>query len=750
MPNNLSKLPKQPLPDGCEEPHNQIWTAGLIFLHVLLQEAPPKRKKSRAIANQAKRWCTCHRGEIKGWSGSIECEDPECTFVWYHWECLSALERSLAQKYAKWACLDCLFERARQFYTAAPAFWLNGITDLGHEEVIQRQRKVNNIINVVDMWRDQQSGSEYESDCDFRPETVSGSPRKILAGAPRVTVPNGRWSQAYISGKESPPVAAHPRDGPEPPYDDDSIVFSSDSEEGFNDAVAGPEDYDQGGLKEDATDEDVVDESVAVEQEADTSNYDGHRAESCDCEDGISEAAAGEEEADSSIHDEHHDTTPTREGVNGGLHDDNLDDEYSHEIVGDMVGRDEDVDAGKAAADNTSSLEPISPPTCSLQAIHVPDINPISPQLLGNPISTPQVSQQSSARAAGKESLCGQGSFNEPYTFLDESPPPPDDLPRSERRSTAHATEEIEDDTGAHPSASTPPTTASATSARYSAKSLARTSIRDLAAMATTRRAPADIPTPDKSSLVKDEQDLLDSARLWTNHSARVSKDGSINPPRYTLEYTHGRLILWPPSSDATINITCEGHSMPISVELLAKFSSVIEAHKSIAKAKGLDFYTMLDGSTLTINHVTAAVATNCIDYLKGEHLSIKLPDSPVSEADKKTLLEYAHFAHVLTIKPLIMAAMHALVTTIQQYPESFIDHISTANLVGQTTFEGNPAGRLLTKGANDKGGLYLDRAGVARICAFDNVAIARLWEEQKVEFVIPKRAARQAHQMEH
>ena len=128
----------------------------------------------------------------------------------------------LQKKYGIWACLNCLFERALQFFSAFLRVWLDGVTELQHEEIIKRQKKVDNIIDTVDYWIQQQSDSEYDSDYDYLPKIDTASPRQIVAGAPRVTVPNGKWSQAYVLSphcSEPPPVAAKPRHSPQAPYE---------------------------------------------------------------------------------------------------------------------------------------------------------------------------------------------------------------------------------------------------------------------------------------------------------------------------------------------------------------------------------------------------------------------------------------------------------------------------------------------------------------------------------------------------
>ncbi|EXJ60197.1 hypothetical protein A1O7_04349 [Cladophialophora yegresii CBS 114405] len=146
---NLSQLAKEPVPTAFQEPHDQIWMAGLVWLHHVLQEGKAERRTPQRPFEDVKRWCLCPRGDVKGWSGSVQCEDLTCSITWYHWECLTELDQVLAQKYQTWACLRCLFQRALQFFTHFLESWLNGVTGLEHTAITNRLQKVVDEINLT-------------------------------------------------------------------------------------------------------------------------------------------------------------------------------------------------------------------------------------------------------------------------------------------------------------------------------------------------------------------------------------------------------------------------------------------------------------------------------------------------------------------------------------------------------------------------------------------------------------------------
>jgi hypothetical protein len=200
LPPNLLEIAKEPVPATFEHPHDQIWMAGLVWLHHSLQEGSVKRKIPKTHSEPAKNWCICRGGDMKRMPRSVRCEDPTCSIVWYHWECLSDLERVLAKKHKTWACLRCLFQRALQFFTQFPQSWQKGVTGLEDPAITNELQKiVDDIKLTVERWEMQQ----VDSDSDYHPEVDVNKPRRIVSSAPRVYVPNGRWSQARSVSPQS-------------------------------------------------------------------------------------------------------------------------------------------------------------------------------------------------------------------------------------------------------------------------------------------------------------------------------------------------------------------------------------------------------------------------------------------------------------------------------------------------------------------------------------------------------------------
>lgn len=94
-------------------------------------------------------------------------------------------------------------------------------------------------------------------------------------------------------------------------------------------------------------------------------------------------------------------------------------------------------------------------------------------------------------------------------------------------------------------------------------------------------------------------------------------------------------------------------------------------------------------------------VLTTALDFLKGECLSIALPsaNNPLTTTQKLSLIQYTHLAHILCVQPLQNAAMHALCTSILRRPQDWSDTWAVADLLNESTFEGNPARRVLFDG---------------------------------------------------
>ncbi len=184
MPSDLESSPKQPFFDNWVAPNNQIWVFGHLWLHALKDTDEMRELEESEDGDEKKTWCLCHRGSIQGWSGSIQCEDPECATVWFHWECLSDLERQLACEYScrpvpgcpisygvrlcryrcvkltiivtrdNWACIGCLCYRAIQCLTTYPytRHWPQGVSGL--EQLPEANRcllvaRLNNHFEVI-------------------------------------------------------------------------------------------------------------------------------------------------------------------------------------------------------------------------------------------------------------------------------------------------------------------------------------------------------------------------------------------------------------------------------------------------------------------------------------------------------------------------------------------------------------------------------------------------------------------------
>ena len=152
----LGKLLLKPLPEEFKAPNNQVWLAGMMQVDKMLHEGSIEKTP----ATTPKIWCHCWSGEVR--SGSIECEDRACTYLnWYHWDCLSELERALAKTWSKstlqmilpasnldrltaadfWLCRGCWSRRAVQFFQENPQHWINGVADLDdipdHESLVK-------------------------------------------------------------------------------------------------------------------------------------------------------------------------------------------------------------------------------------------------------------------------------------------------------------------------------------------------------------------------------------------------------------------------------------------------------------------------------------------------------------------------------------------------------------------------------------------------------------------------------------
>lgn len=106
---------------------------------------------------------------------------------------------------------------------------------------------------------------------------------------------------------------------------------------------------------------------------------------------------------------------------------------------------------------------------------------------------------------------------------------------------------------------------------------------------------------------------------------------------------------------------------------------------------------------TIRLKHVNMHVLTSALEFLEGGCLSIALPDSntPLTTAQKSTLIQYTHLAHSLSIRPLQNAAMHALCTSILRRPQDWSDQCEVTELLKKMTFETNPAWRVLMEGSN-------------------------------------------------
>ncbi|OCT53007.1 hypothetical protein CLCR_10914 [Cladophialophora carrionii] len=117
----------------------------------------------------------------------------------------------------------CLFQRPLRFFTQFPQSWLDGVTGLDHPTITNRLQKIMDDINLtMQRWKMQRT----DSYSDYHAEVDTNNPRRILAGSPRVYVPNGMWSQARSIS-------------PQPKYSDDSMVFSSVSDSADRYGVSG-------------------------------------------------------------------------------------------------------------------------------------------------------------------------------------------------------------------------------------------------------------------------------------------------------------------------------------------------------------------------------------------------------------------------------------------------------------------------------------------------------------------------------
>lgn len=105
---------------------------------------------------------------------------------------------------------------------------------------------------------------------------------------------------------------------------------------------------------------------------------------------------------------------------------------------------------------------------------------------------------------------------------------------------------------------------------------------------------------------------------------------------------------------------------------------------------------------TIRLKHVNMRVLTSALEFLEGGCLSIALPDNktPLTTAQKSTLIQYTHLAHSLSIRPLQNAAMHALCTSILRRPQDWSDQSEVTELLNKMTFETNPARRVLMDGS--------------------------------------------------
>ena len=106
---------------------------------------------------------------------------------------------------------------------------------------------------------------------------------------------------------------------------------------------------------------------------------------------------------------------------------------------------------------------------------------------------------------------------------------------------------------------------------------------------------------------------------------------------------------------------------------------------------------------TIRLKYIELRVLKKALKFLQGGSLSIRLPDNdtPLSKAQKSTLLQYTHLAHMLSIQPLQNAAMHALCTSILRRPQDWSDRWEIASLLKETTFKTNPAHRVLIDRSN-------------------------------------------------
>ncbi|ETI24976.1 hypothetical protein G647_04346 [Cladophialophora carrionii CBS 160.54] len=237
MPLDLWELAKEPMPAAFEESHDQIWMAGVVWLHHVLQEGntEPGTAQTTVRRGQEVVFVPQRRHERVVWFTPVRGSNI-------------------------WGCLRCLFQRALQFFTQYPRSLLNGVTDLDHSAITTRLQKIVDDIDLtVQRWKLQQTGS----DSDYHPEVDTNNPRRILAGAPRVCVPNGRWSQARSVSSQ-------------PDYSDDSMVFSSvsDGADRYGVCGTGTGDYDEGDRHEDTAGEDLAGEDTAGWDADDEGVYD--------------------------------------------------------------------------------------------------------------------------------------------------------------------------------------------------------------------------------------------------------------------------------------------------------------------------------------------------------------------------------------------------------------------------------------------------------------------------------------------
>ena len=149
-------------------------------------------------------------------------------------------------------------------------------------------------------------------------------------------------------------------------------------------------------------------------------------------------------------------------------------------------------------------------------------------------------------------------------------------------------------------------------------------------------------------------------------------------------------------------------------------------------------------GASIHLRTITKEVASRCVLYIKGDYLCVKLPSGNESEKGMRALLEYCHFAHVLCIRQLMRASMHALITAIFRRPDMWSNHETNTKLVEEIgLFSDKPAKKLLLhtfKSAipllvecNWTDGLPHDSYVVRDIFRMDEKACGKLWVDGKM-----------------